>query len=366
MPQGQVIEPSRGVPPSPRFVPRPLTDKLIAVRVASKRSPLGAIICAALIVLALADLAMFVAGVGAWSTYRGAFVPAPGLQGHTLQITTGTVTPLPTQPPQVTLPRPPALEARAAILLNLRTGQILYGKRLLTELPMASTTKIMTAVVALTHGQLDQRITVGADAVAIQGTGASVAGLRQGDVLTLRDLLYALLLPSGDDAAVVIADGIGGSQTQFVAMMNQEAATLGLSETHYANAHGLDAPGHYTTVRDLAILARYAMTLPVFPDVVRTALYQLPATSDHQAYTWTTTDRMLTDMPYAGITGIKTGFTGNAGACLVFSATRAQGQLLGVVLGEPDETARFTEAAKLLDWGFAVEKLTAQPANILW
>jgi serine-type D-Ala-D-Ala carboxypeptidase (penicillin-binding protein 5/6) len=279
---------------------------------------------------------------------------APSVARHT----SPTPAAQPTTPP-APLPPVPAPTARAAILLNLGTGQVYLGRQLYAELPMASTTKIMSAVVALTFASPDQPITIGADASPdLVGTGASVAGLRQGDVLPLRDLLYALLVPSGDDAAIAIADGVAGSQERFVALMNAEAALIGLAQTHYNDVHGLDTPDHFTTVRDLARLSAYAMRIPLFAQIVRTAKYTVPATADHHSYVWNTTDRMLTDLPYQGILGIKTGFTGNAGACLVFAATRSQGTLLGVVLGEPDETARFTDAARLLDWGFV---LAAQP-----
>ncbi|HEV2459901.1 MAG TPA: hypothetical protein VGS80_16205, partial [Ktedonobacterales bacterium] len=139
----------------------------------------------------------------------------------------------PTTPP-APLPPVPALTARATILLNLGTGQVYLGRQLYAELPMASTTKIMTAVVALTFASPDQPITISADASTdLVGTGASVAGLRQGDVLPLHELLYALLVPSGDDAAIAIADGVAGSQERFVTLMNAEAALMGLSQTHY-------------------------------------------------------------------------------------------------------------------------------------
>jgi len=268
-------------------------------------------------------------------------------------MSTATPTATPTSSP---LPPAPSLTARAAYLLNPASGQVYLANNANAKLAMASTTKIMTAVVALTYGKLDQQITVGADAVALQNGIASVAGVQLGDKIALRDLLYGLLLPSGDDAAVVIADGIAGSQTRFVQLMNLEVFLLGLTSTHYANVHGLDAPGHYTTARDLATLAEFAMRFPAFRQVVGTTTYALPASATHTAYTWTTTNELLTDMPYSGVTGIKTGFTGNAGECLAFAATRPAGNLIGVVLGEPDAQSRFTDATTLLNWGFGIEQ----------
>jgi serine-type D-Ala-D-Ala carboxypeptidase (penicillin-binding protein 5/6) len=286
----------------------------------------------------------------------GAANPPPS--GHAARVALSTVVPTvtPTRTPTRPLPPAPPLSARAAYLLNPNTGQIYLTVNANTKLAMASTTKIMTAVVALTYGKLDQQITVGTDAVALQNGIASIAGVQLGDKISLRNLLYGLLLPSGDDAAVVIADGIAGSQARFVQLMNLEAFLLGMPSTHYSNVHGLDAPGHYTTARDLATLATFAMHYSAFRQVVGTGNYTLPASATHAAYTWTNTNELLTDMPYPGVTGIKTGFTGNAGECLVFSATRPAGNLIGVVLGEPDARSRFTDAATLLTWGFGIEQ----------
>src|SRR5690242_14931161 len=201
----------------------------------------------------------------------------------------------------------PKIYASAAYLIDTRTGEVFYAKNALKEVAMASTTKIMTAIVALTFGKPDQKITIGPDAFAQQNGENSVAFLSKGDVLTLHDLLYALLLPSGDDAAVAIADGVAGSQDNFVRLMNLEAALLGLDHTHYANVHGLDAPNHYTTVGDLARIASIAMNnFPIFAEVVRTPTYTLTTTL-HGQYTWQTTNELLTTFAYKGVTGVKTG-----------------------------------------------------------
>ena len=247
----------------------------------------------------------------------------------------------------------PSLSAREALLLDPVTGQVYLANDAGGEMPMASTTKIMTALVAISFGNLDQRLTVGSDAAALSGTDASVAGLRAGETFTLRELLYALLLPSGDDAAVAIADGVAGSQERFVQLMNLEAALLGLGHTHYADVHGLDAPGHYTTASDLAVLTAAALRSPLFAQVVATPVYKVAATATHDAHTWQTTNLLLSTESYPGVLGVKTGFTGGAGYCLVFTAARPYGSLLGVLLGEPDEQARFDDAAALLTWGFA-------------
>lgn len=255
----------------------------------------------------------------------------------------------------IKLAAPPQITAGSAMLYDLTTGKTLYTLNPDNEVPMASTTKIMTAVVALTFGNLDQPITVGADAVALDNQGTSICGLVLGETLTLREMLYCLMLPSGDDAAIAIADGVGGSQQGFVSLMNLETAMLGLGHTHYANPHGLDQPGHYTSARDLVKLAAYALSSPTFANIVATPTMVLPANATHHEYILTNTNELLAGQPFAytGAVGVKTGYTGGAGYCLVFAATRPQGTLLGVVLGEPVYDARFTDASTLLNWGFS-------------
>src|SRR5262249_32621748 len=153
----------------------------------------------------------------------------------------------------------------------------------------------------------------------------------------LRELLYGLLLPSGDDAAIAVADAVAGSQEAFVSLMNMEAGLLGLNHTHFANAQGLDAPNHYTTARDLLTLAIFASQSPLFAQIVATPRYILPAAAAHPRFDWETTNLLLSTLAYPGVTGIKTGFTGDAGHCLVFSATSPYGHLLGVVLGDGED-----------------------------
>ena len=160
----------------------------------------------------------------------------------------------------------PQISGTAAMLLDPTTEHVYLSMHADQRLAMASTTKIMTTVVALTYGNPDQKITVGQDAEDINSSGEnSSAQLHLGDVLTLRQLLYGLLLPSGDDAAVTIADGVAGSQAKFVTLMNAEAALLGLTHTHYVNPHGLDAAGHYTTASDLARACTLRALVPALP-----------------------------------------------------------------------------------------------------
>jgi serine-type D-Ala-D-Ala carboxypeptidase (penicillin-binding protein 5/6) len=266
----------------------------------------------------------------------------------------------PTAPTTSTTPPPPAIDARSIYLIDPSAGEVYLARNIDQEIAMASTTKIMTAIVAIAYGQLDATYTVGADAAAYNAFGYSRAGLHAGDRLTLRELLYGLMLPSGDDAAVAVADAVAGSQEAFVSLMNMEAVLLGLTRTHYSNAQGLDAPDHYTTARDLLTLAMFASQSRLFSQIVATPRYFLPATAAHPLYDWKTTNLLLSTLAYPGLTGIKTGFTGNAGYCLVFAARSPFGDLLGVVLGDGGDPARFVDSAALLDWGFRLERAAAQ------
>ena len=279
--------------------------------------------------------------------------------------------PLPKSTPQAVLtPKgtPNRILATEGILLDADTGNILYEKNAEDPVPMASTTKIMTALIAIQSGDLNQMITIGQDAVDEDKIGSN-AQLAVGNQLSLKDLLYALLLPSGDDAAVAIADGVAGSQQAFVDIMNVEAQRLHLFQTHYFDATGLDtdlnlnpipAHQHYTTAYDLARLARYAMNIPLFAKIVSTPTYNLPASATHGPFKWKNTNTMLTS--YKGTLGIKTGWTGAAGGCLVFAAKRNGHTLIGVVLHSSrenstqaqDEQTRTMDAETLLTWGFAL------------
>lgn len=248
---------------------------------------------------------------------------------------------------------PPSVSAASAFLLDADRGKTLADINGEQERTMASTTKIMTALVALQRGQLDQLITVHEDAIQeVEQNDGSTAGLSVNERLTLRDLLYALLLPSGDDAAVAIADGLAGSPAGFVQLMNQEALRLHLTHTHYGNVDGLFSDNHYTTAHELAVLARYALRLPLFAQIVQTRTYQVLPTGTHQAHSWVNTNKLL--WTCAGATGVKTGTTGDAGPCLVFSATRGGHHLIGVVLDTSTDASRFRDAQKLLDWGFGL------------
>jgi len=232
---------------------------------------------------------------------------------------------------------PPHIEAAAALLLDAGSQTILYEKNADERRAPASTTKMMTALVALEHGNLDDRVVVQADSLQ----QASFIGLSAGEQWTLEDLLYALLLPSDNAVAEVIAQHIAGSEEAFVALMNDQAARWGLKNTHFVNPHGLDAPGQYSTARDLAQIALHGLEQPVFAQIV--------GTREHQVG-----QRALKNLnqlleTYAGTQGVKTGTTDAAGECLVSAVSRPEGQAICVVLGSSD---RYRDSRLLLDFYF--------------
>lgn len=348
-----------GLPPGPIAAPDWGTIGAVAVANSAAPSPnyYVANICGQMAYAASASQNM---GIQVKAQYESAHRCQSALLAVPLPPVAGQVT-IPSVPAELPSAQPaPATTAAADVLLDPQSGQVYLAQNADAERAMASTTKMMTALVAITYGNLDEPVTVGPDIAQLAGTGASTADLRAGDVLTLRDLLYGLMLPSGDDAAIVIADTVGGSQAGFVYLMNDEARLLGMKHTHYVNVHGLDADGHFSSAGDLARLAGFALRNQTFANVVATPTYALAATPDHQAYTWTNTDVLLFPPVYPGILGVKTGYTGQAYYCLVFAARGPTGMLVGVVLGEPDEASRFTDARALLDWGFS------QQARINW
>lgn len=235
-------------------------------------------------------------------------------------------------------PTPP-VRAWAALVMDASAGTVMAAVNAHLRLPMASTTKIMTALVALQRGQLTDVIRVPRTAFNYE-SDATVMGLRPGQVVTLRVLLYGLLLPSGADAANTIAIHYGGSEAGFVSLMNQEAAMLGMRDTHYVNAHGLTAPNHYSSAYDLAVLAEYVSYLPDLMKIVGA-----------QSYTWQ--GHMLVNANkvlfwYRGLDGIKPGYTYRAGICQVLDARRGGRHIVVVLLHTPDLVI---DARNLLNFG---------------
>src|SRR5215472_2271606 len=254
---------------------------------------------------------------------------------------------------------PPVVRAQAVYLMDADTSHVLDNVHGEQRLPMASTTKIMTAIIAIEKGDLNQIVTIRQDAFdEVQKHNGSSANLVVGDRIRLKDLVYGLMLPSGDDAAIAVADAVGGTTSNFVRTMNLFARQLHLMQTHYINPDGLTYttpqgqpdPNQYTTAADLVKLTRYAMVSPTFAQLVELQHFVLPASTFHHAYTWDSIDTLLNTYP--GATGVKTGYTVEAGYCLVFSATSGGHHLIGALLRESDADQRFIDARTLLDWGF--------------
>ena len=242
--------------------------------------------------------------------------------------------------------------AGGVMLMDACTHKVLYAKNAHEKLPMASTTKIMTAILAIETGKLDALVTVPKEAYGVEGSSMY---LRLGEKISLRDLVYGLMLVSGNDAAVAIAINVGGSIAGFAALMNEKAKELGAHNTHFVTPNGLHDAEHYTTAYDLALIASYAMQNETFREIVGTTYYR--TVTGEVTRTVKNKNKILWE--YEGGNGVKTGYTMAAGKCLVFSAERNGVELVGVVLNCPD---MFPAAKRLLDYGFETyksEKLVA-------
>ena len=261
--------------------------------------------------------------------------PSPSAAAHTTR-------PLPSAPAA------PALGVRAAALIEESTGQPLYGVNADARLPIASATKLMTAVVTLRHTRLGQVFAAPTYYLPPQD---SQIGLVPGERMSVHDLLIAMLLPSADDAAQDLAYNVGHhSVSRFLAMMNARARELGLTDTHYATPSGLDTPGNYSSAGDLVTMARYLLTTqPFFRDVVGTPRYTL-RTGNHPRAVVNLNDLVAR---HSWINGVKTGHTLDAGYVLVVSGTQHGMTLIGAVLGAPSEAGRDASALALLNYGFA-------------
>jgi serine-type D-Ala-D-Ala carboxypeptidase (penicillin-binding protein 5/6) len=256
---------------------------------------------------------------------------------------------------------PAGVRSRLAELANAATGADLWSRSSVTERPIGSLTKVMTAYVVLTApgASLNRVITVPGGITGYdERYDASTAGLVPGEKLTVRQLLYALLLPSGADAAYTLATAYGPGRSAFITRMNATARRLGLKKTHFSDFSGLPDPTEdatYSTARDLVTLGRAAMRQPAFAAIVATREYRVAAGAGHRGHSWTNLDPLLGRYP--GAAGIKTGYTRGAGQCLLFEAKRDGKTLIGVVLdSSPADSASLAAAASdataMLDWGF--------------
>lgn len=241
-----------------------------------------------------------------------------------------------------------SVSASSAVLIEAESGRVLYEKDADKRRPMASTTKIMTALVALENGGLDMAVKIQKEAVGIEGSSVYLA---EGEVLTLRELLYALMLRSANDAAAAIAIAVGGSVSDFAEMMNEKAEEMGLENTHFDNPHGLDSEEHYTTARELALITAEALKNDVFREIVSTYKKTLPLGNVPDRRLVVNHNRLL--RTYDGCIGVKTGFTKKDGRCLVSAAERDGVTLIAVTLNAPND---WSDHKKMLDGGFSAVK----------
>ena len=251
---------------------------------------------------------------------------------------------------------PASVNAAGAVLIEAESGKVLFEQHAHTRMPMASTTKIMTALVVLERCDLYATVCVDERAV---GTEGSSVYLYPGELLTTEQLLFALMLSSANDAAAALAYEAAGSIEAFAALMNQKAAELGLQNTHFANPHGLDAQGHYTTAYDLACLTAYALENEDFLRIVSTQKKVIPLNDRQGARVLRNHNKLLSS--FDGCIGVKTGFTKKSGRCLVSAAERDGVRLVCVTLDCPDDWRTHTA---LLESGFdAYERVLLTPAN---
>jgi D-alanyl-D-alanine carboxypeptidase (penicillin-binding protein 5/6) len=296
---------------------------------------------------------------------------APSLPRPAATATAGTrvpAAPSPSRPPSRPAVRPAIkvtgapgrVKAKGAVLADAATGQVLWSREVNTQRPMASVTKVMTALLVLKSGDLGREIRVPKAAVTYAWKyGGETAALRPRDVLTARELLEALLLPSGADAAYTLANAYGPGLDAFLARMNATAAQLGMTHTYFTSPDGLPYPTEtstYSTPADLLTLGLAAMRYPAFRSIVDRSFYHLAKGRGHHGYWWDNTNELIGS--YRGAAGIKDGYTDKAGHCLLFEASRNGRVLIGVVLHSPATglAAGVQDAARMLNWGFRLPR----------
>lgn len=238
-----------------------------------------------------------------------------------------------------------SINSRSCIVYDRNSHMILYGKNETKQVKMASTTKIMTSLIIIENCNLSETIEVSQKAA---GTGGSRLGLKTGDKITIKDLLYGLMLCSGNDAAVALAEYAGGDISGFAKLMNNKAKELGLANTHYESPHGLDSDGHYTTAYELALLSDYALKNETFSKIVGTKNYTV--TINGYPKNLSNTNELLGYLD--GVYGVKTGFTNGANRCLVTACKRNDMDIICVVLGADTKKYRTQDSIKLIEYAF--------------
>ncbi len=257
----------------------------------------------------------------------------------------------------------PSLRASYACVIDVGSHRILYGKEESVEAPMASTTKIMTAILAIESGKMDDIVTASSYAVSMPKVHL---GMHTGDQYRMKDMLYSLMLESHNDTAVVIAEHLAGSVERFATLMNDKAKELEMYDTHFVTPNGLDDDDHYSTAYDMCLLGAYAMQNDTFRELIQTRSYTFTDVSGRYSYSLTNHDAFLSY--YDGALGIKTGFTGNAGYCFVGAAKRDDVTLISCVLAcgwPPDKSLKWTDTKALMDYGFDNYKKQTLPLQDL-
>lgn len=244
----------------------------------------------------------------------------------------------------------PGLSANNAALIDQETGELLFEKNAHEKQSVASITKVMTAIIAIESGKLDEVSATSRRAIYTEGSSIY---LEQGEKMTVEDLVYGLMLRSGNDAAVAISEQIGGSVEGFVYLMNEKAEWIGMQNTHFDNPHGLESPTHYSTAYDMALLLRYAMENKTFQKISGTKMHK----AENRTYSWKNKNRLLTEK-YKYCTGGKTGFTKKAGRTLLTSAKKGDKALVAVTLNAPDD---WNDHIQMFEWGFSQAASAMKP-----
>lgn len=252
-----------------------------------------------------------------------------------------------------TISKTPNVNAKSALIYDLTQEKVLFSKNPEKKLPMASLTKIMTAIVAIESAKKDDEYLVAKTDLV----GENSMGLTEGEELTLKGLLFGLILTSGNDAAETLASNYPQGRSKFVEAMNNKAKALGLKNSHFTNPTGLEGDGYqYTTAQDLLVITNYALQFPIFKEVVRTFIYEIPYSENHKAFYLENETNLINSYP--GVFGVKDGYTPEAGLCLVTYLNYKGHKIIGIILGSDN---RRQEMKDLLDYSLRVQGITPPP-----